>query len=174
MGRHRQAVPSQGNTLEQYTTSTLLPQRLTRLGGPGEPFEEPATGGEPTCAELLAAIQGSRVALEGKRETVAVEVNLLRANLRKVSDKVNVAEGSIVDLQTEGGTLRKQMAQITSTVATLEARLEDSEVGVAEKQIMKQTSREEGALEDNGMEYIVGALHGDQDSSSDWSSDEDP
>ncbi|KAJ1179102.1 hypothetical protein NDU88_004338 [Pleurodeles waltl] len=78
-------------------------------------------------AELLAAIHGTRVALEGKIETVAVEVNRLQADFRKVSNKVKVAEGSIVDLQTEVGTLRKQMAQVTSTVGTLEARLEDSE-----------------------------------------------
>ncbi|KAJ1215685.1 hypothetical protein NDU88_003293 [Pleurodeles waltl] len=57
---------------------------------------------------------------------VAVEVNLLRADLRKVFDKVKVAEESIVDLQTEVGTLLKQMAQVSSTVGTLEARLEDS------------------------------------------------
>ncbi|KAJ1218738.1 hypothetical protein NDU88_006315 [Pleurodeles waltl] len=56
----------------------------------------------------------------GKTETVAVEVNLLRADLCKVSDKVKVAKGSIVDLQAEVGTLRKQMAQVTSTVGTLE------------------------------------------------------
>ncbi|KAJ1114893.1 hypothetical protein NDU88_003123 [Pleurodeles waltl] len=56
---------------------------------------------EPSQVEILAAIQGSRVALEGKIETVVVEVNLLRADLRKVSDKVKVAEGSIVELQLE-------------------------------------------------------------------------
>ncbi|KAJ1134624.1 hypothetical protein NDU88_001075 [Pleurodeles waltl] len=105
--------------MEQYTTP--LPQRQTRTGGLGEALEVPATAGEPTCTELLATIHGARVALEGKIETVAVEVNLLRADLRKVSDKVKVAEGSIVDLQTEVGTLRKQMAQVTSTVGTLEA-----------------------------------------------------
>ncbi|KAJ1148574.1 hypothetical protein NDU88_001402 [Pleurodeles waltl] len=76
--------------------------------------------------ELLAAIQGSRVALEGKIETVVVEVNLLRADLRKVSEKVKVAEGSIAKLQTEVGSLRKQMMQVSSTVGKLEARLEDA------------------------------------------------
>ncbi|KAJ1123013.1 hypothetical protein NDU88_001486 [Pleurodeles waltl] len=120
MGRHRQSTPSQGNTMEEYTTPTLLPQRQTRTGGSGEALEEPTTAGEPTRAELLAAIQGARVALDGKIETVAVEVNLLRADLRKVSDKVKVAEGSIVDLQTEVGTLCKQMAQVTSIAGSPE------------------------------------------------------
>ncbi|KAJ1194262.1 hypothetical protein NDU88_003551 [Pleurodeles waltl] len=81
---------------------------------------------EPSCAELLAAIQRSRVALEGKIETVAVEVNLLQEDFQKVFDKVNVAEGSIVELQTEVVALRKQMVQATSTVGQLEARLEDA------------------------------------------------
>ncbi|KAJ1145842.1 hypothetical protein NDU88_012125 [Pleurodeles waltl] len=70
---------------------------------------------------------GTGVTLEGKIETVAVEVNLLRTDFRKVSDKVKVVEGFIVDLQMELGTLRKQMAQVTSTVGMLEAKLENSE-----------------------------------------------
>ncbi|KAJ1153284.1 hypothetical protein NDU88_006045 [Pleurodeles waltl] len=74
--------------MEQYTTSTPLPQRQTRLGGLGEALEEPVTGGEPTRANLLAAMQGSTVALEGKIETVAVEVKLLQADLRKVKAKL--------------------------------------------------------------------------------------
>ncbi|KAJ1156580.1 hypothetical protein NDU88_009298 [Pleurodeles waltl] len=68
----------------------------------------PVTVDEPCRAELLAVIQGSRVALEGEIETVALEVKLLRADLRKVSDKVKVAEGSIVELQMDITTLRKQ------------------------------------------------------------------
>ncbi|KAJ1130617.1 hypothetical protein NDU88_008968 [Pleurodeles waltl] len=127
MGRHQQTAPLQGNTMEQYTTPMLLPQRQTRMGELGEALDAPATAGEPTRADLLAAIRGTRVALEGKIEMVAVEVNLLRADLLKVSDKVKVEEGCIVDLQTGVGTLRKQMAKVTSTVGTLEARLEESE-----------------------------------------------
>ncbi|KAJ1214028.1 hypothetical protein NDU88_001656 [Pleurodeles waltl] len=89
--------------MEQYTTPAQVPQRQTHMGGPEEVRETPAPAEEPSRAELLAAIQGSRVVLEGKIKAVAVEVNLLGADLRKVSDKVKVAEGSIVDLQTEGG-----------------------------------------------------------------------
>ncbi|KAJ1131885.1 hypothetical protein NDU88_010216 [Pleurodeles waltl] len=63
---------SQGNTMEQYTTPAPLPQRQTRVGGSGDDLSMPA------------AIQGSTVALEGKIETEAV--NLLRADLREVSD----------------------------------------------------------------------------------------
>ncbi|KAJ1129720.1 hypothetical protein NDU88_008086 [Pleurodeles waltl] len=127
MGRHRQTTPSQGNTMEQYTTPTPLPQHQTRMGGSAEALVVPATAEEPLYAEILAAIQGTRVALGGKIEMVAVEVNILRKDLCKVSDMVKVAEGSIMDLQTEVGTLRKQMTQVTSTVGVWEAKLEDSE-----------------------------------------------
>ncbi|KAJ1100057.1 hypothetical protein NDU88_005146 [Pleurodeles waltl] len=78
---------------------------------------------EPSRAELLAANQGSRVALDGKIETVAVEVNLLWADRWKVSEKVKVAEGFIVELQTEVGALRKQMVQANSTVGRVEASM---------------------------------------------------
>ncbi|KAJ1208285.1 hypothetical protein NDU88_003671 [Pleurodeles waltl] len=116
MGCHKQTDASQGNSLEQYTTPVALPQRTARLEVNGDAASTPLSAGEPSQMELLAAIQGSRVALEGKMETVAVEVNLLRADLRKVSDKVKVAEGSIAELQSMVGTLWTQMAQATSTV----------------------------------------------------------
>ncbi|KAJ1188134.1 hypothetical protein NDU88_004899 [Pleurodeles waltl] len=113
--------------MEQYTTPVSLPQRPARSEVSGEVADEASSAGEPSRSELLAAIQGSRVALEGKRETVAVEVNLLRADLRKVSNKVKAADGTISELQSEVGTLRTQMAQATSTVGRLEAWQEDAE-----------------------------------------------
>ncbi|KAJ1215353.1 hypothetical protein NDU88_002962 [Pleurodeles waltl] len=116
MGRHKWMDHSQGNTMEQYTAAVPLPQRPARSDGSGDGVRVLATSDEPSRAELLTAIQGSRVALEIKTETLAVEVNLLRAYIQKVSDKVKVAEGSIVELPTEVGALRKQMVQATSAV----------------------------------------------------------
>ncbi|KAJ1156935.1 hypothetical protein NDU88_009651 [Pleurodeles waltl] len=71
------------------------------IGGDGNGLSAPTNTEEPSQAEVLAAIQGSRVALEGKIETVTVEVNLLRADLRKFSDNVKVVEGSFVEMKTE-------------------------------------------------------------------------
>ncbi|KAJ1138823.1 hypothetical protein NDU88_005204 [Pleurodeles waltl] len=113
--------------MEQHITPAQLPQRQTHMGGPGEVWETLATAEELSHAELLPAIEGSRVVLDGKIKAVAVEVNLLQTDLRKVSDKVKVVERSIVDLEMEVSTLRKQMAQVTSPVGMLKARLEDSE-----------------------------------------------
>ncbi|KAJ1207952.1 hypothetical protein NDU88_003342 [Pleurodeles waltl] len=105
MGRHRRTDVLQGNTMEQYTTVVPTPQRATWLGGSDKGQSRLMPAEELSQAEILAAIQGSRVALEGKIETVAVEVNLLRADLRKVSDKVRVAEFTIMELQMEMGTV---------------------------------------------------------------------
>ncbi|KAJ1152098.1 hypothetical protein NDU88_004875 [Pleurodeles waltl] len=79
----------------------------------------PASVAEPPGAELLVAIQGTRVALEEKIEAVALEVNLLCTDLRKVSDKVMVVDGSIVELPNEVTTLKKQLAQVTSKSGAL-------------------------------------------------------
>ncbi|KAJ1165779.1 hypothetical protein NDU88_006196 [Pleurodeles waltl] len=122
MGRHKRTDISKGNTMEQYTTPLPLPHRPARSDENVDNMRVPVNPEEPSRAELLAAIQGSKVALEGKIETVAVEVNLLRADLRKVSNKVRVAEGSIVELQIGVGFLRKQMLQASSPVGWPEAR----------------------------------------------------
>ncbi|KAJ1205303.1 hypothetical protein NDU88_000738 [Pleurodeles waltl] len=105
IGWHRQSTTSQQNTIEQYTTSVPLPQLQVRSGGPEDVLGVPETTGEPSRAELLGPIQGSG----GKIETVAVEVNVLRADPMKVSEKVKVAESSIMELQTEVDYLCKQM-----------------------------------------------------------------
>ncbi|KAJ1090336.1 hypothetical protein NDU88_003469 [Pleurodeles waltl] len=77
MGCHRRTEASQGNTVEQYTTPVALPQRTARSEVSGDVADTPLSAGDLSQVELLAAIQGSQVALEGKIETVAVEVNLL-------------------------------------------------------------------------------------------------
>ncbi|KAJ1096771.1 hypothetical protein NDU88_001902 [Pleurodeles waltl] len=102
MGPHKRTDALQGNTMKQYTTPVPLPQRVARLEVSGDDMRAPLNPEEPLGAELFAAIQGSRVTRKGKIETVVVEVNLLRADLRKVSDKVKVVECSIVELQTGG------------------------------------------------------------------------
>ncbi|KAJ1143153.1 hypothetical protein NDU88_009464 [Pleurodeles waltl] len=127
MGRHWKTDVSQGNTMEQFTTAVPTLQRVTRVAGSDDGQSGLLPVEEPSRAQILTAIQGSRVALEGKIEMVAVDVNLLTADLRKVLDKVKVAEGSIVELQAEVGTLQKQMVQAGSTVGSLEAQMEDAE-----------------------------------------------
>ncbi|KAJ1200632.1 hypothetical protein NDU88_004453 [Pleurodeles waltl] len=54
--------------------------------------------GEPMRAELFAAIEGTRMALDVTIEMLTVDVNLLWEDLRKVADKVNAEEESIIEL----------------------------------------------------------------------------
>ncbi|KAJ1166112.1 hypothetical protein NDU88_006521 [Pleurodeles waltl] len=82
---------------------------------------------EPSQTDLMEVIQGSRVALEGKIQTVAIEVTLLHAVLRKVSDKVCIAEGMIADLLSKVATLIQQMTTDNSKTTKLEVRAEDME-----------------------------------------------
>ncbi|KAJ1200648.1 hypothetical protein NDU88_004469 [Pleurodeles waltl] len=81
------------------------------------------TGGVKVCffrGPAILAIQECHTALEYKIETVSIDVNLLRADLRKVEDKVTTAETNITALQGEVATLKRQVAQTTTTMAELE------------------------------------------------------
>ncbi|KAJ1091303.1 hypothetical protein NDU88_004430 [Pleurodeles waltl] len=73
MGQHRKTDVSQGNTMEQYTTAVPTQQRVTRAAGSDDGQSGLLPVEEPSQAEILAAIQGSRVVLQGKIEAVAVE-----------------------------------------------------------------------------------------------------
>ena len=75
----------------------------------------------------MAAITGSRDALETRIEGVSIEVNLLRDDLRKMSDKVHSAEGNIDTLKLEVASLKKQVSQMQQTSETLAYRVEDAE-----------------------------------------------
>ena len=48
--------------------------------------------------------------MEGQIQGVAMEGNLLRADLRKTADKVHTAEGHIDTLQSEVAQFKKQMS----------------------------------------------------------------
>ncbi|KAJ1125558.1 hypothetical protein NDU88_003986 [Pleurodeles waltl] len=49
----------------------------------------------PTAAELLAVSQGSRVAFKGKMDSMAIEINHLHRDLRKVADWIIDVEGDM-------------------------------------------------------------------------------
>ncbi|KAJ1136233.1 hypothetical protein NDU88_002650 [Pleurodeles waltl] len=124
-GKSKQHGTPQGNTKDLYVLLAPASQcAACHTSGRVGQCEET---GEPSRAELMQAIQGSRQALESKIEMVAIEVNLLRTDLCKVSDKVCVAEGSIEQLQAEVVTLNRQVAAKEAHSGALEARVEDSE-----------------------------------------------
>ncbi|KAJ1119823.1 hypothetical protein NDU88_008008 [Pleurodeles waltl] len=99
MGGSKQPGPTQGNTMEQYTMTTPMVQRQTHKGVSRRDVATYLVVEEPSQADCMAMIQGSRIALEGKIETDPLEANLLRTELLKVSDKLRIVEGTIVELQ---------------------------------------------------------------------------
>lgn len=130
MGRAPSSHPT--NTITQYTHYTIYPApnaTETHTAGGGEDVAEGQLNGSPeqSQAELLAAINGSRTVLETKIEALSIDVNLLRIDLRKVADKVEMAESNITELQGEVTVLKQQMAQMTTATAELELRMEDAE-----------------------------------------------
>ncbi|KAJ1100591.1 hypothetical protein NDU88_005672 [Pleurodeles waltl] len=87
MGKDRVTRAVGSHFITQYTTQKQPIQWLTRrIGGVDV---EPPEGEmrEPTRADLLQAIQGLRSALARQIETFSINVNLLQADLGKISDK---------------------------------------------------------------------------------------
>ncbi|KAJ1091175.1 hypothetical protein NDU88_004302 [Pleurodeles waltl] len=123
MGKDRATQLHATNTITQYTTLRQSTHQLTGQGDDESAGCPLGDGSEPSQADLLAVIQGTRMALEFNIETVSIDVNLLRADLRKVANKVETAEGNILVLQGEVVALKRQMAQMTTVRHDLEWRV---------------------------------------------------
>ncbi|KAJ1119829.1 hypothetical protein NDU88_008014 [Pleurodeles waltl] len=63
---------------------------------------------EPSLNAIMAAIQDLRGSLEPKLDAVTVDVNLLRADLKEVAEKVTNAEPDIAQLQSTSKRLEDQ------------------------------------------------------------------
>ena len=82
---------------------------------------------QPSLAEIMLAIQGVQGALEAKMDTMAVDVNLLRADLRQMRDKVSENKVAIVDLQNENAGLKTRVQALEKTTMEHSTKLEDLE-----------------------------------------------
>ncbi|KAJ1202801.1 hypothetical protein NDU88_006596 [Pleurodeles waltl] len=90
---------------------------------PPEEDDQLEAGVEPTRAEILAAKHGTCAALEQRHDLVAIDVNLLRTDLRRVAEKVTTAEINIKNLQDEVSTLKRQMVEVKTAAVELERRM---------------------------------------------------
>ncbi|KAJ1134398.1 hypothetical protein NDU88_000850 [Pleurodeles waltl] len=75
----------------------------------------------------MDSIQALRNNIEPKIDAVTLEVNLLRADPHKVTDRVTTAEGQINGLQAVNKQIEKQVQDLTKKQAEVEAKLEDQE-----------------------------------------------
>ena len=76
-------------------------------------------------AEILTAIQASRIAFESQIGGVQLEVSLVRQDLRNVVDRV--AEGRVSELEDTVKELKATVHRLSSTTGALEARAEGAE-----------------------------------------------
>ncbi|KAJ1210567.1 hypothetical protein NDU88_005929 [Pleurodeles waltl] len=86
-------------------------------------------GAEPTGAQILAAIESLRHAMQTQIAAIAVDVNLLRADLRVVAKRSVATEKQVMCLQSEMDTLKASVAILEAKTHKLEARVEDVEDG---------------------------------------------
>ncbi|KAJ1106121.1 hypothetical protein NDU88_003524 [Pleurodeles waltl] len=76
--------------------------------------------------DLMVAIQSPKTEVIHKLDAVAVEVNLLRAHLHKVSDREHTAEQDSAALQVKVGLLRMAISDLQNLTTRLDERAEDS------------------------------------------------
>ncbi|KAJ1206442.1 hypothetical protein NDU88_001847 [Pleurodeles waltl] len=88
--------------------------------------------GEPSLGAIMAAIQDLRGSLEPKLDTVTVDVTLLRADLKKVTEKVINAETDIARLQSTSKRLEDQIQFLTAGHGKIVVHLQDQK-GMAQR-----------------------------------------
>ncbi|KAJ1169681.1 hypothetical protein NDU88_001572 [Pleurodeles waltl] len=81
MGKDRADKGTQQKRVDQYTAQNAGASLQKDPPGPWE------KGAEPTGVQILAAIESSSRATQTQIATIAVDVNLLRADLRVVAER---------------------------------------------------------------------------------------
>ncbi|KAJ1100352.1 hypothetical protein NDU88_005438 [Pleurodeles waltl] len=82
---------------------------------------------ESTGIQVLTAIKVSNLAVQTKVMTIAIDVNLLRADLRKVAERTVETETNVTELREEISVLNTAVAALKVHSSRLEARMEDAE-----------------------------------------------
>ncbi|KAJ1185887.1 hypothetical protein NDU88_002673 [Pleurodeles waltl] len=95
--------------MDQYTTQSAEGSLQKDSSGP---IDE---GGEHTRAQIVAAIEAFGQAVQTQIGAMAVDINVLRADLRVVAERSVATESQVTGMQMDIDTLK-------ATVATLEAK----------------------------------------------------
>ncbi|KAJ1106504.1 hypothetical protein NDU88_003905 [Pleurodeles waltl] len=107
--------------MDQYTTQSA--GGILQKDSPG-PTDK---GGEPTGAQILAAIEASGQAVQMQISAMAADVYLLRADMRVVAERSVATEQQVTCIQTDTDTLKATVAILEAKTRKLEARAEDAE-----------------------------------------------
>ncbi|KAJ1158338.1 hypothetical protein NDU88_011029 [Pleurodeles waltl] len=116
---------------QKGTQQTRMDQYTVQGSGASLPKDHPGPsegGAEPTRVQILAAIESSRHAMQTQIASIAVDVNLLRTDLRVVEERSVATEKQVTCLQSEMDTLKALVAILEAKTHKLEARVEDAEV----------------------------------------------
>ncbi|KAJ1187847.1 hypothetical protein NDU88_004615 [Pleurodeles waltl] len=92
----------------------------------GVESEEPRSS-EPSLATILVAIQDLKTSLEPNVDVVTIDVNLMRTNLQKMSEKVTLAASHINLLQSTSKNLEEEVQCLTHQQELRAKRLEDED-----------------------------------------------
>ncbi|KAJ1122584.1 hypothetical protein NDU88_001070 [Pleurodeles waltl] len=109
---------------EEYTRGSDRPKEV-----PLRDLEDRAAVGtveDLSLSDLLNAIEGSRSDMVAKIDSVAIEVNLLRTNIRKVVERVTTTEGHVENLQPEVAGVRDTVSSLQKLTFRLEEHIEDA------------------------------------------------
>lgn len=122
MGKTKTA--GQSNQIDKYTIPMV---REDGAVGGSQHGETEDGDPEPSLKDIMKAIREFRGTMEPKIDSVTEEVNLLRADFKKMSNKVSAAETEIGSLQSKTKRLEEQVAALTKRQVDIYARLEDQE-----------------------------------------------
>ncbi|KAJ1145220.1 hypothetical protein NDU88_011511 [Pleurodeles waltl] len=122
MGKDRANKGTQQTRMDQYTVQNA---------GASLQRDPPATlekGAEPTGVQILAAIESSSQAKQTQIVAIAVDVNLLRADLSVVEERSVATEEKVTCMQSDVDILKASVATpLEAQTRKLEERVEDAE-----------------------------------------------
>ena len=108
---------------------------------------------EDKLDRILAAIESSRISMESKISSVAHDVNILRDDHRKLTEKVKQTEQSISILRPEVTDNTTQTHDLLDRVRFLEGRAEDAE-GRARRSNIRVVGMPEGAEGKDAIQFM--------------------
>ncbi|KAJ1152155.1 hypothetical protein NDU88_004932 [Pleurodeles waltl] len=121
MGKDRTNKGMQQTQMDQYTAQS---SGANLQKDPPGPLEK---GVEPTGVQILGAIESLRHAMQTQIAAIAVDVNLLRADLRVVAERSVATEKQVTCLQSDIDTLKTSVIILQAKTDKLEARVKDVE-----------------------------------------------
>ncbi|KAJ1193068.1 hypothetical protein NDU88_002374 [Pleurodeles waltl] len=122
MGKDRAARGAQQTRMGQLPTQILGGWSQRKPSGP--------TGvREPSRAQILAAIEASGQAVQAQITAMAVDVSLLRADLRVVAERSETTEQQVNDIKMDIDTLKATVASLEVKTHKLEATADNAAGG---------------------------------------------